>query len=307
MIARLALRYLAVFAIVLAALSAGAYMFLGREYAGLLQPALGTPEAAHAYAAAMWRVLLTIVSFDIPLLVVVGAAAWFLARASLAPLLAAQERERAFAADAAHALRSPLATIASVAQAERANAPPAIAEGLGTIARAALDASAVVGDLLTLARSAQPQALIKEPLDVAAVVRDTAKEFEQLARDRGLKLQIDAASVIVEADERRVRELTRNLLSNAVRHARTAIRVRVCENGEAEIIVTNDGEPVAPAVKERIFDRFFRADGRVEGSGLGLAIVRWIAAAHGGTVLVRDCPQQGGAEFVVRLPILRIQ
>ncbi|HET9096383.1 MAG TPA: hypothetical protein VFN37_06955, partial [Candidatus Baltobacteraceae bacterium] len=82
MIARLALRYLAVFAIVLAALSAGAYMFLGREYAGLLQPALGTPEAARAYAAAMWRVLLTIVAFDIPLLVVVGAAAWFLARAS---------------------------------------------------------------------------------------------------------------------------------------------------------------------------------------------------------------------------------
>lgn len=307
MIARLALRYLAVFAVVLAALSAGAYMFLGREYAGLLQPALGTPEAAHAYAAAMSRVLLTIVAFDIPLLVVVGVAAWFLARASLAPLLAAQERERAFAADAAHALRSPLATIASVAQAERVNAPPAIAEGLNTIARAALDASAVVGDLLTLARSAQPQALIKEPIDLGAVVKDTAKEFDQLARDRGLQLQVDAASAIVEADERRVRELTRNLLSNALRHARTAIRVRVRANGEAEIIVTNDGEPVAAPVKERIFDRFFRADGHVEGSGLGLAIVRWIAAAHGGTVLVRDCTQLGGAEFVVRLPILRME
>lgn len=307
MIARLALRYLAVFAVVLAALSAGAYFFLGREYAGLLQPALGTPEAAHAYAAAMQRVLLTIVAFDVPLLIIVGVAAWILARASLAPLLAAQERERAFAADAAHALRSPLATIASVAQAERANAPPALAEAFTTIARAALDASAVVGDLLTLARSAQPQALAKEPIDLGAVVKDTVKEFRQLARDRGLQLEVDAASVIVEADERRVRELTRNLLSNALRHARTAIRVRVRSNGEAELLVTNDGEPVAAPAKARIFDRFFRVDGHTEGSGLGLAIVRWITTAHGGSVLVRDCEKLGGAEFVVRLPAVHMK
>lgn len=305
MIARLALRYLAVFAIVLAALSAGAYVFLAREYAGLLQPALGTPEAARAYAAAMQRVLLTIVAFDVPLLIIVGAAAWALARASLAPLLQAQERERAFAADAAHALRSPLATIASVAQAERANAPAALADALTTIARAALDASAVVGDLLTLARSAQPQALAKEPIDLGAVVKDTAREFDQLTRDHRLQLLVDTSSVIVEADERRVRELTRNLLSNAVRHARTAVHIRVQENGAAELIVTNDGEPVAGPMKERIFERFFRTDGHAEGSGLGLAIVRWIATAHGGTVLVRDCRQAGGAEFVVRLPVLR--
>lgn len=305
MIARLALRYLAVFAIVLAALSAGAYLFLAREYASLLQPALGTPEAARAYAIAMQRVMLTIVAFDVPLLIVVGVAAWLLARASIAPILDAQERERAFAADAAHALRSPLATIASVAQAERANAPPAMVQPLTMIAQAALDASAVVGDLLTLARSAQPQALAKEPIDLGAVVRDTVKEFEQLARDRGLALEVAASSVIVEADERRVRELTRNLLSNALRHARSVIRVRVRENGEAELIVTNDGEPVDEPDKQQIFERFFRADGHVEGSGLGLAIVRWIASAHGGSAFVRDCEQAGGAEFVVRIPVMR--
>jgi signal transduction histidine kinase len=303
-IARLALRYLAVFAVVLAALTAGAYMFLGREYAALLQPAIGTPEAAHAYAAAMSRVLLTIVAFDIPLLIVVGVAAWLLARASLAPLLAAQERERAFAADAAHALRSPLATIASVAQAERANASGQLADAFTTIARAALDASAVVGDLLTLARSAQPQALAKEPIDLGAVVADTVKEFRQIAADRGLEFQVEAASVIIEADERRIRELTRNLLSNAVRHATSAIRVQVRGGSQAEFLVSNDGAPVEARAKTRIFERFFRVDGQSEGSGLGLAIVRWIATAHGGSVLVRDCERAGGAEFVVRLPVL---
>jgi signal transduction histidine kinase len=306
-IARLALRYLAVFAIVLAALSAGAYVFLGREYAALLQPALGTPEASRAYAAAMRRVLLTIVAFDVPLLIIVGGAAWALARASLTPLLAAQERERAFAADAAHALRSPLATIASVAQAERANAPPHLADAFTTIARAALDASAVVGDLLTLARSAQPNALAKEPIDLGAVVTDTVKEFRQIAADRGLRLQVEPASVIVEADERRVRELTRNLLSNAMRHAKSSVAVRVHVNGDAELVVRNDGEPVEQHAKDRIFERFFRADGHTAGSGLGLAIVRWIADAHGGTVSVRDCERAGGTEFVVRLPVLHLK
>lgn len=305
MIARLALRYLLVFAIVLAALSAGAYLFLGREYASLLQPALGTPEVSRAYATAMWRVLLTIVAFDVPLLVIVGVAAWMLARASLDPLIAAQERERAFAADAAHALRSPLATIASVAQAARADAPPVLADALTTIARAALDASATVGDLLTLARSAQPGALAKEPIDLGAVVSDTAKEYRQIANDRGLKLEVEPSSVIVEADERRVRELTRNLLSNAVRHAKSFVRVRVSAGPEAQLIVTNDGQPVAADAKPRVFDRFFRADGQSEGTGLGLAIVRWIASAHGGSVLVRDCERGSGAEFVVRLPALR--
>lgn len=307
MIARLALRYLAVFAIVLAALSAGAYLFLGREYISLLQPALGTPEVSRAYATAMWRVLLTILAFDVPLLVIVGAAAWLLARASLAPLLAAQERERAFAADAAHALRSPLATIASLAQAERANASPELAEALTTIARAALDASATVGDLLTLARGAHSQALATEPIDLGAVVGDTAKEFRQIAVDRGIQLQVEASSVVVDADERRVRELTRNLLSNAMRHAVSSVSVRVSGGRDAQLVIANDGTPVQAGAKERIFDRFFRSDGSAEGSGLGLAIVRWIATAHGGTVFVRDCASGNGAEFVVRFPALRLQ
>lgn len=307
MIARLTLRYLLVFAVVLAALSAGAYLFVGREYASLLLPALGTPEVSRGYAIAMRRVLFTILAFDVPLLIVVGAAAWMLARASLQPLITAQERERAFAADAAHALRSPLATIASVAQAQRPNASPELADALATIARAALDASATVGDLLTLARSAQPQALAKEPIDLGAVVADTAKEFAQLAADRKLQFDVKPASVIVEADERRVREMTRNLLANAVRHAKSGIVVRVQGGDQAQLVITNDGDPVEPQIKDRIFERFFRADGHTEGSGLGLAIVRWIANAHGGSVIVRDCERGNGAEFIVSLPAMRLE
>jgi signal transduction histidine kinase len=300
-IRRLTLYYLAVFAVVLAALSAGAYFFMAREYASLLQPALGTPEAAQGYADAMRRVALTIIAFDLPLLIVVGAAAWLLAKASLGPLMAARERERAFAADAAHALRSPLATIAAVAQAHRANAPPALREPLETITRASLDASATVGDLLTLARDPQAHALAMEPVDLGAVVAHTAQEYLQIGLDRGVAVEVATASAIVDGDERRLREMVRNLLSNAVRHARTRVSVRVDAGAKnAELAVGNDGEPIEERLRERIFERFFRADGEAGGTGLGLAIVQWIATAHGGSVAVRN---GGVVEFVVTLPL----
>jgi signal transduction histidine kinase len=300
-IARLALRYLAVFTLVLVLLSIGAYMFLAREYAAYLAPAIGTPETARAFALAMQRVLLTIVSFDEPLLVVDGAASWLLARASIEPLIEARERERAFAVDAAHALRSPLAIIASVAQAARGSQPQQTAEALDTIAHAAIDASAVVGDLLTLARSAQPERLSREPLDFGAVVSDTSKEFAAIASDRGIDLKRSVQSAIVDGDERRLRELTRNLLDNAMRHARSSVSLVSRSDGRwVELAIANDGDRIAPELRERIFERFFSANG-TQGSGLGLAIVRWIANAHGGSAFVRETAS-GWPEFVVRLP-----
>jgi len=211
MIARLTFRYLLVFAVVLALLSAGAYMFLGSEYQSMLQPALGTPEGAHAYRTAMTRVTLTILAFDIPLLALVGAASWLLARASLAPLLAARVREREFAADAAHRLRSPLATIAAVAQAARPEAPDRLGQDFDTITQAAMDASQTVGELLTLSRPATSQLLQREPVDVAVLSRVVLKEFTARAAQRGLLITNRAQSAIVNGDERRLRELLRTL------------------------------------------------------------------------------------------------
>lgn len=305
MIARLSLRYLLVFAVVLALLSAGAYMFMSREYQSLLQPAIGTPEAAQAYRTAMNRVLLTILSFDLPLLALVGGASWLLARASIEPLVAARERERAFAADAAHRLRSPLATIAAVAQAAKPRASGRDAQDFDTIAHAALDASQTVGELLTLARPAAAQLLQCEPVDVAMLARTVSKEFEARAAERGLTIETHAQSAIVDGDERRLRELLRNLLENALRHARSRIAVDSHANGRAvELVVANDGEPVKSEYRERIFERAFSAD--AQGSGLGLALVKWIARAHEGDAFVRD-GSAGGAEFVVRLPLLQPQ
>jgi len=299
-IARLALRYLLVFAVVLALLSDGAYAFMSREYQSLLLPAIGTPEAAQAYRAAMTRVLETILSFDVPLLAIVGGASWLLARASLQPLIEGRQREREFAADAAHRLRSPLATIAAVSQAAKPAAPTELAQDFDTITQAALDASQTVGELLTLSRPADAQLLQREPVDVAMLAKNVSKEFEARAAERGLAIDNRAESAIVNGDELRLRELLRNLLENALRHARAQIVVDSHANGRTvDLLIFNDGDEVGEAYRERIFERAFSGDAR--GSGLGLALVRWIARAHEGEAFVRD-GEAGGVEFVVRLP-----
>jgi signal transduction histidine kinase len=301
-ILRTATLYLAIFTCVLAALSAGAYAFVWREYVSLLAPALSTPEGAAALDAAMRRVALTILEIDVPLVLVVAAASFVLARAAIAPLEAARERERQFAADAAHGLRSPLAAIAAVAQAARSRANAGDRDDFETIARAALEASGQISDLLTLARDPGPAVLQREPVDLASVVGAIFRELEPVARARGIRLDVDAGSAVVHGDDRRLREMARNLLDNAVRHACSRALIASRRSGRnGELIVEDDGEGIALADRQRVFERYYRRHNDGTGSGLGLAIVRWVARAHGGDVVAATAPQ-GGARFVASIP-----
>ena len=304
MIVRLTLRYVLLFAVVIVAFSIVVYLLIGQFYAGALQPALGTPEASAAYAAAMRHVLASIALFDLPLLLIIAAISYLLARAHIEPLLAARDRERRFAADAAHELRSPLATIATVAQAARQDAHPATDAHLETIARTALDASAIVADLLTLAREPAAHALVTEPLDLAIVARQTAAEFAQRAIEKGIDLRLETQSTIINGDERRVRELLRNLLDNGLKHARSSLVVRTTQLANtATLSVQDDGPGIEPAMQDRIFERFCRSDAKGEGLGLGLSIGRWIALAHGGELRAANSGQ-GGAIFIAKFPAL---
>ncbi|MBV9233931.1 MAG: HAMP domain-containing histidine kinase [Candidatus Eremiobacteraeota bacterium] len=302
---RAAAYYLAVFVCVLAALSAGAYFFMLREYSSLLAPALSTPEGRSALAAAMRHVVLAILAIDAPLVIVVAIAAYLLARATIAPLQAARERERVFAADAAHELRSPLTAIAAIAQAARPGASPESAKAFEAIARSAFHASDVVGDLLTLARSPARRVLQCEPVDLAAVVAAAVADVEPIAVERKIRIDSAAQSAIVDGDERRLRELARNVLDNAIRHARAVVTIATrCDGAACELVVDDDGEGIAPEQRELVFERFYRRNDDASGTGLGLAIVRWIARAHEGSVSIGEAPG-GGARFVTVIPAYR--
>jgi signal transduction histidine kinase len=301
-IARLVGAYLAIFTLVLAAASVALYLFLAGQYHGLLLPALSTPEGANVYAQTMRKVALEIAAADLPLLILVGFAAWGLAQLSLRPLFAAQARERAFIADAAHELRSPLATIASVAQAARGDADVVrLHDVFDTIAKTAIEASAMVGDLLTLARSPKPGLLQREPVDLAAIAHACARELDGRAVERGVQIDLRLEPAIVDGDARRLHELARNLLENAVRHATSCVTVTTdAENGRAVLRVSDDGAGVVPELRERLFERF--VSGSEGGSGLGLAIAQWVARAHEGTLALDE--RERGASFVASFPIV---
>lgn len=295
---RLTVSYLAVFSLVIVTLSYVAYALVEANYRSMVAPALDTPEGRAGLAAAMRPALLAIVSFDGVLLLLVGAAAYLLARAALRPLVYAHEREQRFAADVAHELRTPLAAIASVAQAVETGDPSA-RRALATVATRALECGILVGDLLTLARKSDAAALERELVDLAIVAGRAVRELEA----RRLDLIVDAActSAIVNADERRLRQLITNLLENAAHYARTRITVRVRAQGSSAILcVDDDGPGVAAELAPHAFERFVRGDNS-SGSGLGLAIGRWVARAHGG-----DLAHLGGARFETRLPLADI-
>jgi two-component system OmpR family sensor kinase len=157
-----------------------------------------------------------------------------------------------------------------------------------------LRAGALLGDLLTLARRGGGDVLQLEPVDLAGIAARVARDVE-----RGpIVLDLQLGSAIVEGDERRLEQLVRNLLANALRHARSRVTLRVAAvDGEALLQVEDDGPGVPAALLPNLFERFAKGAGS-DGSGLGLAICRWVARAHGGDVL-----HDGGSHFRARIPL----
>lgn len=218
-------------------------------------------------------------------------------------LSARTERDRRFAADVSHELRSPLQTLAaaaSVLERRRDHLDTRTATAAGLVTDEIARFQQLVNDLLELSRGDRPAA--RTPIDVAELAR-------QACRDRLLPPAIVCAEgpVTWSVDRRRVGQLLGNLLDNAQAYGGGAIAVRLaCEETQGCIEVDDEGPGVSPADKPVIFDRFVRgrsAGARADsnGAGLGLALVAQHAAAHGGTATVLDRPG-GGARFRVCLP-----
>jgi signal transduction histidine kinase len=231
----------------------------------------------------------------------------------LARLAGAFESQRAFVADAAHELRSPLTALSLHLQLlERARAEPD-RELATTRLREAIDrATHLVGQLLTLARN-EPDAPHTEQIPSAldTIARSAAADVQPLADQRGIQLQVDAPlPAMVTADADAVRILVRNLIDNAVRYspAGSIVQVRVQGDPQRRIVleVSDQGPGIPAADRPRAFARFYRAPGAAEGgSGLGLAIVKAIAQRHGAEVTLADAVPHGLRVLVSFAPALR--
>ena len=214
--------------------------------------------------------------------------------------------QRAFVADAAHELRSPLTALKLQMQlllrapddATRGDAARALTQGIDRAAR-------LVEQLLTLAR-AEPGATtaVHASVDLSELVRAAVAETVPFATARGTTLELMAATpVTLQGDAAALTALARNLADNAVRYAPTGSRVevRVFDDAGVPTLQVDDAGPgIAPADRERVFDRFYRhAAGDEPGTGLGLAIVRSVAVRHGAEVVLGNS-SLGGLRVLVR-------
>jgi signal transduction histidine kinase len=230
----------------------------------------------------------------------------------LARLDQSLNNQRAFVADAAHELRSPLTALKlQLALLDRAPDAAARAAAQAALADGVARAAWLVEQLLALARN-EPGAppLPFGDVDLAEVTRSALAASVPLARARGSELELQApAPVPMQGDAGSLAMLVRNLVDNALRHSPpgTRVEVQLHRDAGAPVLVVDDAGPgVPPEDRERVFDRFVRRESSMhaggessEGSGLGLAIVRTVAQRHGATVDLGDSPL-GGLRATVR-------
>ncbi|WP_432836987.1 ATP-binding protein [Dactylosporangium sp. CA-092794] len=216
-------------------------------------------------------------------------------------LAVSRARQRSFIADAAHELRSPLASMRIQIE---------VAQKLGDWAAVSDDVLAdldrltrLVDDLLLLARAdaSDPRRAPREPVELRTLLTTLAKRYDTVTVEPG-------ESLWTEGEPDALHRIALNLIDNAVRHARRRVVLAVTAESQSEVLVTvtDDGEGIPAPLRERVFDRFARLDDArasdAGGSGLGLAIVRELTRRHGGTVRLTDA--RPGVRAEVRLPRL---
>jgi heavy metal sensor kinase len=221
------------------------------------------------------------------------------------------ERQRQFTADASHELRTPVATM--MAELEWAllhdRPAPDYRESLDICHRAGARMQSLVEGLLLLARADSGELPVRRSsVRFDALVADAVELLRPLAEQRGVALRVSAAPLAIDGDPDRLRELLSNLLYNAISYNRPNGLVTVGierQDAVACLRVRDTGIGIDPTELPHVFERFFRGERARErapsGAGLGLAIVRWIVAAHDGTI---ECTSQRDrfTEFVIRFP-----
>jgi two-component system, OmpR family, sensor kinase len=223
------------------------------------------------------------------------------------------QAQREFIADASHELRTPLTSILANLELlhERLAADGGDEEEhamVDSALRSSQRMRRLVADLLLLARADAGRAGARRPCDLAAIAEAAVAEVTPVAEEHRIELHAPEP-VTVEGNPDELHRLTVNLLDNAVRHTPPGSTVEATvfrRDGDAVLVVADDGPGLPDGMEEQVFSRFVRGGGPADvavdsGTGLGLAIVRAVASSHGGSVVAGAGPS-GGAQFELRLP-----
>jgi len=219
-------------------------------------------------------------------------------------------QQEAFVANAAHELKSPLASIRlrlEMIDRHGAEHPELTAEYLAKLQSEVSALQHLTEELLTLSVVADPERSPKTPTDLAPLCYELSDQYGPLAQQAGLELQVEVPDHLpkVAVSAGQIAMALRNLLSNAVKFtpAGGLVRLRAAAQGDAvEIQVSDTGRGISAEALPHVFERFYREDrSDHRGAGLGLSLVKAVVDAHGGRVAV-ESERGRGSTFNVRLP-----
>jgi two-component system, OmpR family, sensor kinase len=220
-------------------------------------------------------------------------------------LATALDTQKAFVADAAHELRTPLAAVQIQSQlVARAKDDASRKEALEDLQAGITRATRLAEQLLALARSEPDGKSASTPVDLHALLDDCVGAYVLLAQQRGVDLGIEAnEAATINGDANALRVMFNNLIDNATKYTPRGGRVDVSlqlDGGRPLVRIADSGQGIPADERERVFDRFYRvgsgasrARTDVAGSGLGLAIVRRIAIQHDATVTLSESDAGG--------------
>jgi two-component system phosphate regulon sensor histidine kinase PhoR len=222
-----------------------------------------------------------------------------------------ESMRRTFVADVSHELRTPIASIAAAAETLEEAAPdePERRELIELIQRQSARMKELIDDLMDLAQiESGAVELVREAVPVAGLLREVARDLAPDAARRRVQVSVAGEEGIsVLADRRRLVQVARNLLDNAIKFSPEggSVELRVLGEGEPGFSFRDRGPGIPRSEREKIFQRFYQIDrsrSKVRpGTGLGLAIVKHIVQLHGGSIEVESTVGQGSV-FRVRFP-----
>ena len=212
-----------------------------------------------------------------------------------------EEMQRDFVANVSHELRTPLSLIKGASETLLSGAkddPAAVHRFLNIIDKHTDRLTFLIEDLLTVSKLESGRVIFNlQATQLRRVAEEALETLQPRADQRQIRLVNEIAPTIqVHADADRLQQVFANLVDNAIKYGRTGGKVivgaRALHEDIVEAWVADDGQGIPPEARERIFERFFRADKarsrEIGGTGLGLSIVRHLVQAHGGEVRVES-------------------
>ncbi len=269
------------------------------------------------------RILITLVLINLGILVIAGAAGYFLAGMTLRPIKAMVDEQNRFITDASHELRTPLTALKSETEVYLRSKQQSIAESnklLISNLEEVNNLQALSDNLIQLAQYQKPNGKIAlSPVSLEEIIQVTEKKLHSAIKQKAITIETKIANYFVKGDKESLTQLFGILLDNAIKYSpeKSVINIKTEKTDHSVLVhVTDQGIGIEKKDIPHIFNRFYRADSsrtkqNAPGYGLGLSIAKKIADSHRGTISVKSEPGKSlpagrqGTTFTVQLPMMK--